>query len=127
MARISSFLLANGVIVPPCKVGDNVYAITPFGIETFVVDLIKIIGNQQIRIRVRRFVKEIVYYSPESFGKTVFLTRAEAEKALKERGEVCKNCKHLMFSDCYGECRKAYKGIVNPDDTCEHFERRTKQ
>lgn len=83
--HIADHLLANGVIVPPCKVGDNVYAITPFGIETFVVDLIKIIGNQQIRIRVRRFVKEIVYYSPESFGKTVFLTRAEAEKALKER------------------------------------------
>ena len=36
---------------------------------------------------------------------------------------TCKNCKHLMFSDMYGECSKGYKGIVNPWDTCEHAER----
>ena len=30
----------------------------------------------------------------------------------------CKDCDYLMFSDCYGECKKAYKGIVNPTDTC---------
>ena len=30
----------------------------------------------------------------------------------------CKDCKYLMFSDCYGECSKAYKGIVNPNDSC---------
>lgn len=34
----------------------------------------------------------------------------------------CKDCKYLMFSDCYGECSKAYKGIVNADDYCEHGE-----
>ena len=33
----------------------------------------------------------------------------------------CLNCKHLMFSDFYGECSKAYKGIVSPDDVCKHF------
>ena len=32
----------------------------------------------------------------------------------------CKDCQYLMFSDCYGECGKGYKGIVNPNDTCEH-------
>ena len=30
----------------------------------------------------------------------------------------CKDCKHLMFSDIYGECRKGYMGIVHPDDFC---------
>lgn len=35
---------------------------------------------------------------------------------------TCKNCKHLMFSDMYGECSKGYKGIVNPWDSCEHAE-----
>lgn len=30
----------------------------------------------------------------------------------------CKDCKHLMFSGCYGECAKGHKGIVNPNDTC---------
>ena len=27
----------------------------------------------------------------------------------------CKECKHLMFSDCYGECGAARMGIVSPD------------
>lgn len=29
---------------------------------------------------------------------------------------VCKDCKHLMFSDCYAECEMAYKGIVSIND-----------
>jgi hypothetical protein len=34
-------------------------------------------------------------------------------------GDVkCKECEYLMFSDCYGECSKGYKGIVNPNDSC---------
>lgn len=31
---------------------------------------------------------------------------------------LCNDCGYLMFSDCYGECRKGYKGIVNPNDSC---------
>lgn len=30
----------------------------------------------------------------------------------------CKDCEYLMFSDIYGECSKAYKGIVSPNDSC---------
>ena len=30
----------------------------------------------------------------------------------------CIDCEYLMFSDCYGECAKAYKGIVSPHDSC---------
>lgn len=37
----------------------------------------------------------------------------------------CKDCKHLMFSDCYGECRAARMGIVKPDDFCSYGERKT--
>ena len=44
----------------------------------------------------------------------------------KERGAdnpkiTCLNCKHLMFSDMYGECNKQLK-TVNPNDTCEYAE-----
>lgn len=35
---------------------------------------------------------------------------------------TCQNCKHLMFSDCYGECAIAEKGIVKPYDTCRKAE-----
>ena len=37
----------------------------------------------------------------------------------------CKECKHLMFSDCYGECGAARMGIVSPDDFCSYGERKT--
>ena len=36
----------------------------------------------------------------------------------------CKDCRHLMFSDCYGECGAARMGIVNPDDYCSYGERK---
>lgn len=36
----------------------------------------------------------------------------------------CKDCQHLMFSDHYGECSKGYRGIVSPEDSCEHGEKK---
>lgn len=33
---------------------------------------------------------------------------------------TCKDCKYLTFSDCYGECGAGYRGIVQPDDSCEY-------
>ena len=34
----------------------------------------------------------------------------------------CRDCKHLMFSDCYGECGKGHMGIVSPNDFCSYGE-----
>lgn len=36
----------------------------------------------------------------------------------------CKDCKHVMFSDCYGECGAGRMGIVGPDDFCSYGERK---
>lgn len=36
----------------------------------------------------------------------------------------CKDCRHLMFSDCYGECGLEYLGIVRPEDFCSRGEHR---
>lgn len=36
----------------------------------------------------------------------------------------CYECKHLMFSDCYGECSKGIKGIVSYNDGCIFGEKR---
>lgn len=36
----------------------------------------------------------------------------------------CNDCKHLMFSDMYGECSQAHMGIVRPDDFCSYGERK---
>lgn len=34
----------------------------------------------------------------------------------------CRECKHLMFSDFYGECGKGHMGVVSPDDFCSRGE-----
>lgn len=43
-----------------------------------------------------------------------------------ERVEIvkCKDCKYLMFSDCYGECAQTHMGIVSPNDFCSYGERK---
>lgn len=75
-------LLSAGIIVPPCKVGQTVW----FPSEYYDGPYPLIITRLEI------YEEETILYSegggewhPEDFGKTVFLTREEAEKALAER------------------------------------------
>lgn len=72
----------------PCKVGDNGYLLSIYGILPVTFDKIFLSVNNKWLVRARYFVKEIVYLLFEDFGKVVFLTREEAEeaeKALKKR------------------------------------------
>ena len=39
----------------------------------------------------------------------------------------CGTCKHLTFSDMYGECGRGYLGIVKPDDYCSYYEPREEE
>lgn len=48
-------------------------------------------------------------------------TRTPKERGVDKPKITCLNCRHLMFSDCYGECNKQLR-IVNPSDTCEYAE-----
>lgn len=52
------------------------------------------------------------------------ITRPPQSWCYVEGTVYCKDCKHLMFSDCYAECGKAYKGIVSIDDFCDKGELR---
>ena len=83
--RIADFLLENGVIVPPCKVGDIVYLYYPVrkGIYEAVVDEINLTQKSNFIITRDLYFnrRQAVFF--EQFGKTVFLTREEAERALK--------------------------------------------
>ena len=88
----ADYLLANGVIVPPCKVGDTVYVVdgsadeVAIGVITHLEYNIYTTPREWIAIRVEhpifglRHIKEKVDLA---IGKTVFLTREEAERALK--------------------------------------------
>lgn len=72
IACLADHLIENGVILPPCKVGDTVYQ----------TDTERVYASN---------VKAIVYdtdniaFDERAIGKTVFLTREDAEKALRER------------------------------------------
>ena len=86
--QFADYLIENGVIVLPCKVGDVVYQITRNFISEFRVRFVEIAtcGNLFLHTDL---ISVIVYtgevFSESDIGKTVFLTREEAEKALKER------------------------------------------
>lgn len=88
---LADHLLASGVILPPCEVGDAVYF--PIEIEgedeAFAdVGTVFAIGIDERHIMwiSARYESGLKYYHTSyDFGKTVFLTRGEAENALKER------------------------------------------
>ena len=85
---LADYLLSNGVIVPPVQVGATVYCtdsyrhlIKPLEIIGFEVDYTK---------RICKYYCSggdytPAWFNPAEIGKTVFLTREEAENALKER------------------------------------------
>lgn len=87
--NIADHLLANGVIVPPCKVGEKAWFILELD------DELQICEETVVDFSTKGF-----YYSElldgtgaqilvpyEEIGKTVFFTKEEAEKALKELGK----------------------------------------
>jgi hypothetical protein len=83
---IADHLLANGVIVPPCKVGDTVYSIVE-GIDFVLVGEVYeyVVGREHFVFRSTRKGYFTLAFTEIDIGKTVFLTRGEAEKALAKR------------------------------------------
>lgn len=80
--ELADYLLANGVIVLPCKVGDMVYVVCPVqGITEQKVKRFQL-GSYGLMFATGKGVRPV-----DDFGKTVFLTREEAEKALAERNK----------------------------------------
>ena len=87
-ARTADHLIANGVIVLPCKVGDKLYEITSrktiseYQVTAIHIELFGIFVDWKIT---QGFVDRYISDMPAGeIGKTVFLTREEAENALKE-------------------------------------------
>ena len=91
--RLADYLLENGVIVPPCKVENIVYAL--WDVPTVQRQIIYCSEIVEIRICKRNCRQTVVFlvepieyigrrreYRLEDFGKTLFFTREEAEKAL---------------------------------------------
>lgn len=101
--HFADYLLAEGVIVLPCKVGQTVYRIARlYNGEIMIAEgivfefAITHESSQNDKYRFYFLAKADTNYTSRQyskwcefadFGKTVFLTREEAEKALAERSE----------------------------------------
>lgn len=103
---IADYLLENGVVVPPCKVGSDIYYI---GIRNGIIQEMQVnygtFGKNGLKMSAvckdgSEFCSVVcarektcgLDFCKENIGVTVFLAREEAEKALAERS---KNEKHL--------------------------------
>ena len=92
---LADYLIENGAILPPCKVGTYVYFITDVNCQYFTIKFgrvyeIVITSNDNL------FLSIVEYDESDNvvdewdipkcqWGKTVFLTREDAVKALRER------------------------------------------
>lgn len=79
----------------PCKVGDLLYEVGESEIYTCIVDEIHVEQDSEVIVYALEYDADLhrVYqngyeYDNCDFGKTVFLTREEAEAALEEKGEL---------------------------------------
>lgn len=85
--HIADYLLANGVIVLPCKVGDTVYVVEDWGYKKELkekeIGVIAIKGTNDFSKELWEDVYGGVIGTFADFGKTVFLTKEEAEQTLK--------------------------------------------
>lgn len=89
----ADYLLANGVIVPPVKVGDTVYYFShrPFNLalqantiyEAVVVRVVTTRLGTSLVIQIRNEFGCTEVPDIRSWGVSVFATREEAEQALK--------------------------------------------
>ena len=96
--QIADHLLNNGVIVPPVKVGNMVYVIEPCvcynGYRDFEechhrrtkatkwIDMVRVPKKHHTKC-LKLFERPFKVEYLNKIGKTVFLTKEEAEKALK--------------------------------------------
>lgn len=100
LGQIADYLLEHGIIVPPCKVGDTYYTIQKYcNTDPFDTEKEPVMpwdcefycsradcSFKEYRIDEHRFCTvSSILDAEKAIGKTKFLTREEAEQALKER------------------------------------------
>lgn len=78
---LADYLLANGVIVPPCKVGDEVYLVGETTRQIVSAEIVTISTSKNdcyLHLENGTWVS-----CSQQIGKSVFLTKEEAEQVLK--------------------------------------------
>lgn len=83
---VADHLLANGVIVPPVNIGQTVYTYGAKRVKDWKITFCgKNSRGEHKMIAADDDFKNMLEFWDYDVGKTVFLTKEEAERALKER------------------------------------------
>jgi hypothetical protein len=87
--RIANHLLANGVLVPPVKIGQTVYRIYwDYKIDVCKVSALTQKSDKSWKMRITSGINRNVFeVTPSEIGKIIFLTKWEVEKALANARE----------------------------------------
>lgn len=79
-------LIANGVILPPCKVGDTIYMLVTKKTHSFDLKGRERRENQHTFIKKTILMESNFFRVIRDYGETVFLTKAGAQAALQKGG-----------------------------------------
>ena len=78
----ADYLLANGVIVPPFKIGGKVYQTD--GTRIYESTILEIICTSKRTV----YITQGISFDETAIGTSIFLTREEAEAKLKESEKI---------------------------------------
>ena len=124
--NIADHLLANGVTVLPCKVEQTVYIIENSDMLDIDPSVCSVVEDEIYEMGYGRtqsgelkwlflVLESGADFYDSDIGKTVFLTREEADKVIAERKgsvEGCPSCAHMVSCE------------PNPFGTCKEYEER---
>lgn len=85
LKSIAGYLIANGVILPPCKVGDTFYGVNETSYDAYCVYGFKWSKRKGDDENV--FIVLTTYNMEFVWGEEAFMTPEEAEKALERSVE----------------------------------------
>lgn len=77
LGDIADYLIANGVTVQECKLGDKIYQTDTVRIYESIIDEITFTAKHTI------FVTENIAFDERAIGNSIFLSYAEAEAHLR--------------------------------------------
>ncbi len=87
---VADYLLANGVVVPPLSLNQIVWCKSFDGINQCKVSSLTQKADGSFKIRLTNLIHKFVFeITPDKIGKTVFLTKEEAEEKLRELNDNC--------------------------------------
>ena len=83
--KVADHLIENGVIIPPCSLHQTLWEITwNKRIEQCKVSSLTQKADGSFKIRISPKCRGVYEITPDKIGKTIFLTKEEAEQKLKE-------------------------------------------